>query len=166
MPLPDRPVSHASIESVWGQQVHDYTFAPSGCAVHGAAGASVGTSYAGLPLDTVDADPGGYLDAGSDAVEVPTGGEGLYVVMASYRVSGSSDGVSVTGNYAINGTVLNGCSISCETGGASYGSCSNIHDLSAGDIFTVQARRIGAGTNPTVQCLSFRIIRIGAEWGA
>src|SRR6185295_14616005 len=102
MPLPDRPVSHASIESVWGQAVHDYTFAPLGTSVHGATGVTVGSTFAGLPMDTVDDDPGGWL--GADLIEVPTGGEGLYLGAAFFVVTSATTGLTVVASYAINGS--------------------------------------------------------------
>lgn len=168
MPLPDRPVSMASVEAVWGQAVHDYTFAPSGCAVHSSAAVSVGTSGVKQNLDVADDDPGGYLDAANDQVEVPTGGEGLYVIFVQGRTVNGSTGTGFKTRFALN---INGTSVALgnedNEGGINlqipiswYGV------LSAGDIINVYAQRRGAGTNPDTSVDSLILIRLGAEFGA
>ena len=83
MPLPTRPVADATIETDWGQAIHDYTFAPAGCLVSGSAvSMPSGGTLATLDLSTADDDPGGYLDAANDRIVIPTDGEGLYAISA------------------------------------------------------------------------------------
>ena len=81
MPLPDRPVTITTIDSEWGQAVHDYTFAPKGCDVYSTTVNNPDMTPDDSYLDLVYDDPGGgFLDAANNQVEVPTGGEGLYFV--------------------------------------------------------------------------------------
>lgn len=167
MPIPDRPVSGASIESVWGQDIHDRTFSPAGCHVHGASASNVSTTYAGLDLDTVDSDPGGYLDAANDAVEIPTDRQGLYLGVVQYRTTTGTDGQAVACSYALNGTPQAAVTIDCLTGAAPQGTLTFIETLVAGDVFTFQARKLASGgATPTVQVLAFRLIRVGDDYGA
>ena len=167
MPVPDRPVSGASIESVWGQDIHDRVFAPKGCHVHGSAASNVSTTYAGLQLDTVDSDPGGFLDAANEAVEIPTGAEGLYLLVVQYRTTTGTDGQSVLCSYALNGTPVNATTIDCLTGVAPQGTVTGIEQLVAGDVFTCQARKLASGgATPDVQVMAFRLVRIGDDYGA
>ena len=168
MPLPDRPVSGASIESVWGQTIHDYTLAPAGCRVHGTTNASVGTSLSKMTLSVADDDPGGYLDAGNNQVEIPTDGGGLYVA----QVDGwSIDGSAGTGFKTrllldLNGTFVAAVSEDNNGGTTIYLPITWIYPLVAGDILSVYAQRIGAGTSPDVTVGSFVLVRIGDDFGA
>lgn len=167
MPIPDRPVSGELIESEWGQAVHDDTFAPKGTRVHGATAVNVATTYAGLPMDTADDDPGGWLDAGSDAIEVPTGADGLYLLNMQYRTTTGTDGQTVLCSYAINGTPVAAAVVNCLTGLSPQVNLNGVETLSAGDIITVQARKLeSGGATPTVQLLSLTAVRVGQEIGA
>jgi hypothetical protein len=96
MPLPSRPVSGTTIDSEWGQAVHDYTFAPSGCQASGGA-VTVSTSAVQLPIDTAVDDPGGYVDIAGDRIVIPTGGDGLYNLSLSAN-TGSSGWVRNSGH--------------------------------------------------------------------
>ena len=168
MPLPDRPVSGASIESVWGQVIHDYTLAPAGCAVHGGVNASVGTSPSKLTLNVADDDPGGYLDAGNNQVEIPTDGGGLYdLFIAGNSIDGSAGtGFKTRFLLDINGTVEMHGSEDNQGG-------SNIlvpliwkGVLVAGDILSVYAQRLGGGTDPDCDVRTFVLLRVGDDFGA
>ena len=79
MPLPDRPVAGADIETEWGQAVHDYTFAPSGCRCTGGAVSVTSSTPVVLPIDTATEDPGGYVDTAANNVEVPVGAKATRV---------------------------------------------------------------------------------------
>jgi len=167
MPLPDRPVSHASIESVWGQQIHDYTFAPAGCRGSGTGG-SVSTTLSKLVYATVGDDPGGYMDTANNNIVVPTGGEGLYSVGVVFNtVSGSAgSGFGTRGVMQLNGTNV-------ATGKEDNNGGTNVAfnvlwvgELAAGDILNFWAQRIGGGTNPTVTVNYCVMYRVGFEFGA
>lgn len=168
MPVPDRPVAGAAIETEWGQAVHDYTFAPSGTSVHSSSATPCGTTSLKLQLDTVDDDPGGYLDAANDQVEVPAGGEGLYhVFVQGNSVNGSAGtGQATRMQLAVNGSVV-------STGIEDNEGATNVvvpitwvGDLAAGDILTVTGQRKGGGSNPSVSVTHFFAYRLGSELGA
>jgi hypothetical protein len=167
MAVPDRPVSHASIESVWGQQIHDYTFAPAGCKVHGGSTDSVGTTAAQLDLDVADDDPGGYLNAANDRIVFPSNSGGLYVVQIVINsVNGTADDTDTRGYLMLNGTAI---SVGLNTNAGATNVVVPIFWLGefvAGDILTVMAQRRGTGSNPTVQVGTFNLVRIGFEFGA
>lgn len=163
MPIADRPVSGASIESVWGQQVHDYTFAPAGVRATTGSSTTVGTTFLGLDLDTVVQDPGGYLDVGATQIEVPTGGEGLYILSANFNVTGSVNDQIILAGYALNGTITSTAIIYGQTGSTVKGTLPDHLTLTAGDILDFRARRVGA-PNVDVTC-TVSLIRVGAEYG-
>jgi hypothetical protein len=166
MPVSSRPVTGANIASLWGQEVHDQVFAPKGVQAHGATGVSVDTSYAGLPLDTADEDPGGWL-VGGDIVEVPAGAGGLYIVNPKYAVSAGTTGQLVLGSIALNGPVVSAIGISCITSATNQGGFSEVFALSAGDQLSFQGRKAASGgADPTVQLIAMSIVRIGEEIGA
>lgn len=168
MPLPDRPVSAAAIESEWGQAVHDYTFAPSGCTVHGATNTSVGSSLSKMSLSTADDDPGGYLNAANNRLVVPTGHEGLYAVFLKARSVNGSAGAGFQTRASI---YKNGSGVAFDNddnAGATNVIVTVIWigDVSAGDIFEVYAQKRGSGTAPDVTVDALTIVRLGAELGA
>jgi hypothetical protein len=167
MPLPDRPVDGAEIATDWGQEIHDYTFAPSGAWVHGAVG-NVSSAFSKHVLATVDEDPGGFLDAANNQVEIPTGKEGLYTVFVQMHTVNGSAGAGYGTRAVLR---LNGADVSYgkeENNGATNITFSIIWVgvLAAGDILSVYSQRIGAGTNPDVNVDAFVLYRVGAEFGA
>jgi hypothetical protein len=164
MPLPSRPVSLTTIDSEWGQAVHDYTFAPSGCRCSG--GAVTVTTQVTLPVDTALEDPGGYVDTAGNRVVVPTGGDGLYLI--SVRV-GTITGATTSDTRAfiyINGSQICAATTSNEAGTAIQIPMNMVDNLTAGDIVTVQAIKRGTGTSPSVSLLTLALVRLGAELGA
>jgi hypothetical protein len=168
MPLPDRPVSHAAIESVWGQTIHDYTFAPTGFDLDTATTRTVNDTAGGQKchLDTVNQDPAGFLDAGNDQAEVPTGGEGLYILHVSLNSVSGTAGDETRVFIYVNG-VAKATGLEDNAGGTNVTvTAFTIEELSAGDILTIFAQKKGSGTNPTVHVTSFKGVRIGAEFGA
>ena len=164
MPLPDRPVPGADIETDWGQQVHDYTFAPSGLQASTSSATAVSTTYLGLDLDTPDDDPGGFLDVANTQIEIPTGKEGLYLLTALFLVTGSVDGQIILAGYALNGTIATRDVIYGETGSTVQGGLAQVSQFSAGDILDFRAKRVGA-PNVNVSAV-VSLVRLGAEYGA
>ncbi len=168
MALPDRPVDGAEIATDWGQEIHDRTFAPSGCQVHSSSAVSCGTTPTQLNLDVVDEDPGGFLVAASDRITIPTGREGLYqVFVQGNSVNGSAGSGFQTRCFLLkNGATLS-TGIEDNAGGTNeVVPITWIGTLAAADQLTVFGQRRGGGTNPSVSVLSFILVRIGAEIGA
>ena len=168
MPLPDRPVANTTMDSEWGQAVHDYTFAPSGCKVHGASNSSVGTTPSKMPLTIADDDPGGFLDAANNQVEIPTDKGGLYVTYIQGNSVNGSAGAGFQSRILI---YLNGAEVAQGINDNAGGTNVSIPvtywgELSAGDILSVYGQRRGGGTNPDLQVVSMIVLRVGAEFGA
>ncbi len=167
MPTPTRPVASAVIGTVWGQQTHDYTFAPAGCIVSGADVVMLAAeAYRTLPLDTADEDPGGYLDAANDRVEVPADGAGLYLIVLRIQ---SDDGAA--GDVTSVVLQLNGADIG-RTNRENDGPTDVVIDLTVveplttGDQVSVRARQFGSGARADVRVRALTLVRLGAELGA
>lgn len=168
MPIPSRPVDAAEIETEWGQEIHDRTFAPSGCAVHGSTNINVNTSLSKMTLASVDDDPGGFLDAANNQVEIPTDRGGLYTCFVELNTVNGSAGAGY-GTRAI--LKLNGTAVSYgkedNNGGTNVTfSVVWVGVLAAGDQLSVWTQRIGAGTDADVTVNSLVLYRHGAEFGA
>lgn len=165
MALPTRPVSGATIASVWGQAVHDWVFAASGGAFHGLT-RTVGTSPLRVGLTVADSDPGGYLDAANNRVEIPTDKQGLYFVsLVGNTVSGD------VGDKTRFFIYLNGSQIA--TGQADNSGATNVpvaltflYPFVATDLIEVYAQKIGAGTTPTVKVNGLQLLRLTDAYGA
>jgi hypothetical protein len=165
MPLPSRPVSGTTIDSEWGQAVHDYTFAPSGCQASGGA-VTVSTSTVQLPIDTAVDDPGGYVDIAGDRIVIPTGGDGLYnMSLSADTVTGAT--TSRTRIYIrVNGAGIGQSTDDNEGGTHVQLALNRTRQLTAGDIVTAHAIKLGTGTSPSVSVTELMIVRLGAELGA
>lgn len=168
MPLPDRPVEGAEVETEWGQAVHDYVFAPSGFKVHGATNTAVGTSFSKHALASVDEDPGGYLDAANNQIEVVTGGDGLWVLFIELNTVNGGAG---SGNGSRTALRLNSTNIAWgkeDNNGATNVTYNVtwVGLLSGGDILNIWSQKIGSGTAPDITVNSFVGVRLGAEFGA
>lgn len=167
MPLPDRPVAGADIETAWGQDVHDRVFAPKGCHVYGGAVTAVQNVVTQLPLDTAASDPGGMLDAANDRVEVQTGGEGLYVYDATIAISGGTSSDFMRVSLRVNGSDEKEDQAAFDTGTITRISVVGIIELTAGDLFTFHALKRGsAGADPDAYVETLRLVRIGDDYGA
>lgn len=166
MPIADRPVSGASIESVWGQQVHDYTFAPAGCEVAG-TGTLITTTIGIIDLSSVVDDPGGYLDAANDQIEVPTNGEGLYLMTVRWKSGDGITGQGARGAFLVNGSYVAFSEIDLTTSEVTpLPPIALVLQLTAGDILKFAAKRTGsAGGAPYVNVESCQLVRLGAEYG-
>lgn len=164
---PTRPVTGASIASVWGQQVHDYTFAPAGSTISGGAVTMLaGDAYRDLPMDTAIDDPGGYLDAGANRLEVPTDGEGLYLIVLSCSTD-DGDASDETGVVLrVNGSEIARSQVGNEGSTVVTFGIVALEDLSVGDLISVRARQIGGGADASVHIRRLSIVRVGAELGA
>lgn len=167
MPAPTRPVTGASIASVWGQAVHDASFAPVGCIVQGGLVSMLsGQAYRTLPLDTAHDDPGGWLDASNDRLEVPDDAEGLYLIHL-YAKSDNGDAGDATGVVLrVNTTELGRSQMQNEGTQDVILTVTTITELSAGDLITVRARQIGTEDDASVQVNRLYVVRLGYEMGA
>lgn len=168
MPVPDRPVSLASVDSVWGQQVHDYTFAPAGCRCTGGdVAAPSSDAWATLPIDTASEDPGGYVDTSGNRLEVPAGGAGLYLVIIR---AASDDGDA--SDFAQFRLMINGAEFVRSPTRPQQGATvvseylTTSAPLEVGDLVTVQGRQIGSGTRAALSLTNLQIVRLGFELGA
>jgi hypothetical protein len=167
MPLPTRPVSLAAIASEWGQQVHDYTFAPAGVLVSGGAlAAPAANAWGTLPIDTAVDDPGGYADTANNRLEIPAEGAGLYFC----RVRVSSDDGDADDRSQIRLTI-NGTEVYRNTETQEGGDIITLYigatiDVTVGDLVRVQARQVGSGTRAEFVLTGLELIRLGFERGA
>lgn len=168
MPLPDRPVAGADIETEWGQAVHDYTFAPTGGEFTTVTTRTVGSTAGGFHchLDIATDDPAGFLALG-DALEVPAGAEGLYFAFLRLdSVNGDAD-VSLTRAFLrINGVNYTHGDATNEGGTHVIAAVNTLIPLTAGDIIEVYAQQKDSATDPTVKVLDLRLLRAGAGYGA
>lgn len=170
MALPTRPVSGASIESTWGQAVHDYTFAPAGCRAHSGSATTLPNSLATVKinLDVADDDPGGYVDTANDQVEIPTNGEGLYHLSVRCTQT-SGTGSAWRFKIFINGSIYTHINFDVNSDGSQTQNAIGIDlpDMAAGDIVSIHGNKIGAsGPDPNVSITHFQLRRVGAEYGA
>ncbi len=168
MTAPDRPVDGAEIATDWGQQVHDFTFAPSGFSVHGAANNTVGTSFSKMPLAVAYEDPGGFLDGANNQIEIPTDRGGLYSGFVTMNTANGSAGAgfSTRSVLRVNGSDVASAKEDNNGGSNVKFSIDFLVVLAAGDILTIYSQRIGAGTSPDVTVELFNAIRVGYEFGA
>lgn len=168
MPIPDRPVDVAEIETEWGQEIHDRTFAPAGCEVQGATNMSVGTTLSKMGLATVIDDPGGFLDAANNQIEIPTDRQGMYTLFAElHSVNGSAGaGFGTRTQIRVNGTAVATAKEDNNGGTIVPYSVSWTGILAAGDQLSFYSQRVGAGTSPDVTVVRAFLYRHGAELGA
>jgi hypothetical protein len=167
MTVPTRPVSHASIESVWGQAVHDWTFTPSGTGLYGTAATTCGATMTQVRLDGAIEDPGGWLDASPlpGTAVAPTGSDGLYLLTCRVNTVNGTAGEFTRARIEVNGTPIN-YFIATNAGGTNIAfSVADVVTVTAGDIFTVSAQRIGS-VSPSVTVNTFYLIRLGDAIGA
>ena len=166
MPIPDRPVANTTIDSAWGQAVHDYTFAPTGCDLGSTVGQTVSAALAHLRLDVANEDPAGFLvGGGAYEAEVPTDADGLYIVGLNINFVNGDAGTSSRGYLFINGSSYAADTVENRGGTNVQAMISTPVPLTAGDILQCWAERLSAGTNPTVKVNYLRLLRVGAEYG-
>lgn len=167
MTLPTRPVAHASIESAWGQAIHDYTFGPAGCRVHSTSTVNVNvTPINTCHIDVADADPGGYMDAANDRLVVPTNGAGLYSYAFRVTSTNGTTGDTVRAILYLNGGFISSWIENCITSTQIVVSGAGHIVLTAGDILTIGVQRSGGATLPVASLTQLSIVRIGADYGA
>jgi len=163
MSLPTRPVSHASIASVWGQAVHDWVFTPVGFEIHGSA-VTCGASMTKLDLSAADDDPGGWLVAASDAAVAPTSADGLYLCVARLNTVSGAAGEYTRAKVVLNASDTTG-GMAVNAGGTNVSfNLTDIVPITAGDSLTIYAQRVGS-TSPSVSVTSFQMVRIGDSYG-
>jgi hypothetical protein len=167
MPLPDRPVSGEVIAVDWGQEIHDRVLAAKGAEVNTGTTRTVSTTAAKCHLDVAVSDPGSFLDGLNDQVEVPTGGEGLYLITFTLD-SVNGDTTSATrAHLYLNGSSVRQATESNEGAVHVSVTVTSLVALTAGDILSVFAQYRGtSGTNPTVQVTTFQLIRLTDDYGA
>lgn len=168
MTLPTRPTSGTTIDSEWGQAVHDYTFAPAGGSV---SGADVSTEAGSLvprklPLDTAVDDPGGWLDASNDRLEVPAGGAGLYLVRAWVRSDEGASSDETRAYIRVNNVEVSRATEGQEGATAISVVIVDFLELVEGDLIAIWAAQVGTGSRATVGVVSLKWVRLGAEFGA
>ena len=164
MPAPTRPVAAATIATDWGQAVHDFTFAPIGCRVQGAV-TNIGSTAARVDLSTALDDPGGFLNAGSDEIEVPADADGLYLLMGVLQIDETDYRVRL--QVFLNGAAI--VSLLQFGDGASSVSIplpTDLVELAEGDVLYVQAQRTTGSGNVEVRVLRLSLLRVGYELGA
>lgn len=168
MVLPTRPVDGAEVATDWGQAVHDYTFAPMGGSVSG----SDVTQDAGsltvkkLPLDTAVDDPAVWLDASNDRLEVPTGGEGLYLVRVWVRSDEGAAADETRVYIRVNNVEVSRATQGQEGSTAISVILVDFLELVAGDLIAIWTAQVGTGARATVGVVSLKWVRLGAEYGA
>lgn len=168
MPVPSRPVTLTSVASVWGQWLHDFTFAPAGCIASGSAALAMlsAGAYRKLNLDVADEDPGGYVVGASDQIEVPTNGGGLYqCLVQGFTDNGEAD-EQTNVQLQINGSTVAAAQVVQDGGTSVIWNISWGGLLAAGDIVSLRARQIGSGDRADVQMSNLMLVRIGDEMGA
>ena len=165
MPVPDRPVANTTIDSEWGQAVHDYTFAPSGFRVTG-NDTTTSTSITQIAFDTAVDDPGGYVSVASNNATVPADGAGLYLASLLLYSTNGVDTNRTRGFIYVNGTEVRRNIEENQTSGTITVGITTVVDLTADDIITVHAQKVGSGSNLDVKVKDFFMIRLGAEIGA
>lgn len=165
MPVPDRPVFEAIVATDWGQEVHDYTFAPKGCRLSGDPVTVADNTLVQIPITDAIEDPGGWL--ANPLAEVPTDGEGLYLFSASFKTDDLDSGASLRCYIKVNGSEVarvdgpgdDTIEINLPLNGHLV--------LSAGDQLTAFTKKIGtAGASVSVSLTFLSLIRVGAEYGA
>lgn len=170
MPTPDRPVEGAEIETAWGQEVHDRTFAPKGCRVHGGAVTLPGDhSTVILDLSSVDSDPGGWLDAANDRLEAPADSGGLYSLACRISSTGGEDPDDVRAAVYVNGAEVSRQLEQCATGAQiTIALGAGLHlELTPGDLVTIRALKVGSsGPNPSASVTVLSVLRLANEYGA
>ena len=168
MSLPTRPVSGAAIATDWGDEIHDRVLAASGCDVWSSGARSTGTTAIKQNIDMAHSDPGGYLDAANDQVVIPTGKEGLYlVILRGQSINGSSGTNNATRALLhVNGTNVASGLEDNQDGVAVSIIVPYLQHFSAGDIVQVWAQRRGSGSNPDFNVASLQLVRITDDYGA
>lgn len=168
MPVPDRPIDAAEIATEWGQQVHDYTFAPAGCRVGGGVvAAPTSNAWATLPIDTAVDDPGGYADLSNNRLEVPDGGAGLYLVVGRFASDDGDADDLCQFQLQVNGSEV-ATSPTRQQAGATVVSeyITTFVPLEVGDLVTARGRQIGSGDRAELNITRLEIVRLGYEYGA
>jgi hypothetical protein len=167
MPLPTRPVDAAEIATEWGQQIHDYTFAPAGAVCNGGNVANPsGGAEVTLPIDTAVDDPGGYVDVSGNRIVIPTDGGGLYLIRHRGRTDEGDASDETRHILYVNGAEV-GRDTQQQAGSTAIAlNIIAFEVLSAGDVINVKSSQIGADARADVGIVQLTLIRLGAEFGA
>jgi hypothetical protein len=163
---PSRPVAAASIETAWGQAIHDYTFAPSGCRSMGGAVSVTSSTPVTLPIDTATEDPGGYVDIVNNRLVIPADRAGLYAISARINSVTGATTTQTRVRIQVNGTSIGRATEDNDGGVNVQVPVTVFPTLAAGDIINVTAAKIGSGTSPSVSIEELTIVRLGDVLGA
>ncbi len=166
MPIPDRPVANTTIDSEWGQAVHDWTFAPKGAHLKYNSTTTKNSTPAMIPLNTAISDPGGWLDAANNRAIVPAGADGLYLVVLVVDSVNGDIGDGTRAFINLNGSAINRQVEDSEGGTHIKVTVVALLPLTAGDILQAWCARVGSGTAPTVYVDHYQFLRLGNEYGA
>lgn len=164
MPAPDRPDDGEVVSEDWGQPVHDFVFAPAGCRVSGNT-TNIGSTEARPDLSVATDDPGGFLVAVNDEIEIPTGGGGLYLLMGAVQIDETDYRVRIR-------IYVNGASVASllEFGDGSSAVVvplqTDLYELADGDVIHITAQRTTGSGNVEVRVLRLALLRVGYELGA
>ena len=122
--------------------------------------------YRDLAL-TVEDDPGGYIDTGSDVIEVPADGAGLYLIVLS-AITDHGDTSDESGIVLrLNGAEIARTQVAHEgETEISFPPIVLVEPLTVGDQITLRGRQIGAGDRAATAVRSLTLVRVGAELGA
>lgn len=162
---PSRPVTGATIASVWGQGVHDATFAPKGVHVTSGTSKVCGSSAVNLFMDTAVDDPGGWANLASDNVTVPTGAGGVYDYVAVLNTVNGDAGESTRGFLYVNSVQQQGSTGNNDGSTNVKFNVGGFVELAAGDIIHIRAQKTG-GASPDVTLYHLWLIRRATELGA
>jgi hypothetical protein len=165
MALPTRPSAGAPIATDWGDEINDRVLAASGGRFHGGTRTVAGTPLK-VDLSVPDADPGGFLDAGNDRVEIPTDRQGLYLVNLILDSVNGDVGDSTRAYLYLNGASI-ATGLEDNNGGTHIAvAVTVLQALTATDLLEVYAQRKGSGTAPTVKVNSLQLLRLTDDYGA
>lgn len=166
MTLPSRPVANTTIDSEWGQAVHDWTFAPAGAHVRNSGTVTKNSTPGILPLTEAVDDPGGWLDAANNQVIVPADKGGLYLVVLVIDSVNGTAGDGTRAFISLNGGLINRALEDSEGGTHIKVTVVALLPLTPGDILQGWCARKGSGTAPTVYIDAYQFLRLGDGYGA
>ena len=164
MPAPSRPVTATTIASAWGQPTHDAVFAPVGCRLYGAV-TNIGSTEARVDLSSATDDPGSFLNAGSDQLEIPTDGGGLYLIAGVLQIDETDYRVRL--KLYLNGSpIVSMLEFGDGASSVAVPLPTDLYELADGDVLYVTAQRTTGSGNVEVRVLRLSLLRVGYELGA
>jgi len=151
-----------AVDGPLGAQVY-----PLSCVVAGAAALSVGVATdTKLPLDTFVSGNAAMFNDSLDRVIIPTGGDGLYLALASCQVTNLAVGKAVRLRFAVGGSAQNdGTTVPGTAGSAAFCQIFGIYNLAAAQYIEVNG--LGDATDPADFFVRrLWVMRIASGYGA